>query len=145
VALEVSFQNSSCAKFNKQLRWHVDGNKWGCIHKFDILDLELLRPVNNHRKLTFMVWHIHREGADCLLSHLKPKHTKKRRYYIFFILVRTTTKSIQFIYKPVFLFWFFPCCCFGFISKAATTKNCQFIYNLSMLSLGLEVTTLRRH
>jgi hypothetical protein len=52
-------------------------------------------------------------------------------------LVSTTTKSIQFIKKPVFLFWFFPCCCFGFISKAATTKNRQFIYDLSMLCLGL--------
>jgi hypothetical protein len=39
-----------------------------------------------------------------------------------FILVLTTTKSIQFINKPVFLFWYFACCCFGFISKAATTK-----------------------
>jgi hypothetical protein len=38
-----------------------------------------------------------------------------------FILERTTTKSIQFIYKPVFLFRFFPCCCFASIRKAATT------------------------
>jgi hypothetical protein len=62
---------------------------------------------------------------------------KKRRFYFLFILVRTTTKSIQFMNKPVFLFWFFPCCCFAFISKAATTKNRQFIYDLSMLWWGL--------
>jgi hypothetical protein len=36
---------------------------------------------------------------------LRPKHTKKKlRFYFVFILVRTTTKSIQFIKKPVFLF-----------------------------------------
>jgi hypothetical protein len=54
-----------------------------------------------------------------------------------FILVHTTTKSIQFINEPVFLFWFVSYSCFGFISKAATTKNRQFIYDLSMLCLGL--------
>jgi hypothetical protein len=52
---------------------------------------------------------------------------------------RTATKSIQFIHKPVFLFRFLPCCCFAFISKAATTKNRHFIYNLSMLCLGLGI------
>jgi hypothetical protein len=41
--------------------------------------------------------------------------------------------------KPVFLFCFFPCCCFALISKAATTKNRQFIYDYSMLCLGLEL------
>jgi hypothetical protein len=40
----------------------------------------------------------------------------------------------------VFLFWFFPCCCFGFISKAATTKNIQLMYDLSMVYLGLAIT-----
>jgi hypothetical protein len=34
---------------------------------------------------------------------------------------------------------FFPCCYFGFISKAATTKNRQFIYDLSMLTFGLDL------
>jgi hypothetical protein len=66
-------------------------------------------------------------------------YTKKKLRFFLFILVRTTTKSIQIISKPVmFLFWFFSCCCFGFINKAATTKNCQFIYDLSLLCLGLE-------
>jgi hypothetical protein len=51
----------------------------------------------------------------------------------------TTTKSIQFINKPVFLFWFFPCFCFAFISKVATTKNRHFIYDQSMLCLSLAV------
>jgi hypothetical protein len=67
----------------------------------------------------------------------KLKHTKKNDDFIFmFILVRTTTKSIQFIKKSVFLF-FFSCCCFGFFGKAATIKNRQLIFDLSMLSLGL--------
>jgi hypothetical protein len=38
----------------------------------------------------------------------RPKHNKKKwRYYFLFILFRPTTKSIQFINKPVFLLWFF--------------------------------------
>jgi hypothetical protein len=49
----------------------------------------------------------------------------------------TTTKSIQFINKPVFLFSFFPCCCFDFISKQQQQKNRHFIYDLSMLWLGI--------
>jgi hypothetical protein len=53
-----------------------------------------------------------------------------------FVLVRTTTKSIQFINKPVFLLSFFHCWYFAFISEAATTKKRQFIYDLSMLCLG---------
>jgi hypothetical protein len=53
---------------------------------------------------------------------------------------RTSTKSIEIINKPVFLFWFFRCCCFGFISKAATTKNRQFIFDLSLLCLGTKIT-----
>jgi hypothetical protein len=48
-------------------------------------------------------------------------------------------KSIQFINKPVFLFSFFPCCCFAFISKQQQQKNHHFIYDLSMLYLGLGV------
>jgi hypothetical protein len=64
-------------------------------------------------------------------------YEKKWRFYFLFILERTTKKSILFMNNPVFLFWFFPCCCFGFIGKAATTKNRQFIYDLSMLCLGL--------
>jgi hypothetical protein len=36
------------------------------------------------------------------------------------------------------LFWIFLCCCFGVITKGATTKNRQFIYDLSMLCLGLD-------
>jgi hypothetical protein len=72
------------------------------------------------------------------MSKSRSKHTwKKLRFYFLFILVITTTNSIEFINKPVFLFWFFPCCCFGFTSKAATTKDRQFIYDLSMLCLGL--------
>jgi hypothetical protein len=61
-----------------------------------------------------------------LISRTRPQ---KWRFYFMLSLVRTTTKSIQFISKPVFSFWFFPCCCFGFICKAATTKNRQFIYH----------------
>jgi hypothetical protein len=47
---------------------------------------------------------------------------RKKIILFFFILVSTTTKSIQ-----------IPCCSFGFISKAATTKKRQFIYDLSVL------------
>jgi hypothetical protein len=67
----------------------------------------------------------------------RPKHNKKKwRFYFLFILVRTTTKSIQFINKPVFLFSFFPCCCFAFISKQQQQKNRHFIYDLIILWLG---------
>jgi hypothetical protein len=76
-----------------------------------------------------------------------PRIRKKRRFYFLFILARTTTKSIQFINKPVFLFWFFPYCCFGFISKAATTKNRQFIRSqyamLGALASASVVSTLK--
>jgi hypothetical protein len=68
-----------------------------------------------------------------------PSIKKNCRLYVLFILVRTTTISIQFIIKPVFWFWLFPCCCFAFISEAVTTKNSQFIYDLSMLYSGLGV------
>jgi ABC-type microcin C transport system permease subunit YejE len=70
-----------------------------------------------------------------LQSWAKLKHTKKITFYFLFILVRTTSKSIQFINKPVFLFWFFPCCCFAFISKAATAKNHHFIYIRSQYAM----------
>jgi hypothetical protein len=64
-----------------------------------------------------------------------PKYTKKTTIWYLVILVRTTKKSIQSINKPVFLFWFFSCCCFGFISKAATTKNRQFVSDFSMICM----------
>jgi hypothetical protein len=68
----------------------------------------------------------------------RPKHNKKKYDLFFlFILVRTTTKSIQFIKKPVFLFSFFLCCCFAFISRQQQQKNLHFIYDISMLRLGL--------
>jgi hypothetical protein len=71
-------------------------------------------------------------GGDEVTSIQGPSIRKKNDDFIFcFLLVRTTTKSIQFINKPVFLFWFFPCCVFGFISKAATTK----IVNLYTISV----------
>jgi hypothetical protein len=54
-----------------------------------------------------------------------------------FFLVCTTTKPKQFINKAVFLYRFFPWCCFGFINKTATTKKFQLIYDLSMLCLSL--------
>jgi hypothetical protein len=67
---------------------------------------------------------------------------RKMNYYFIFIKFlfwyTTQTKSIQFINKPLFLFWLFPCYCFGFISKAATTKNRQFIYDLSLLWFNLK-------
>jgi hypothetical protein len=38
-------------------------------HKFDIQNLELIRPVNNRRKLDFYEsYHIHREDADHLMN-----------------------------------------------------------------------------
>jgi hypothetical protein len=73
------------------------------------------------------------------VSMSRPKQIKKKlRFYFLFILVRTTTKSMQFINKPVFLFLFFPCCCFAFISKQQQQKNRHFIYDLSMLWLCLD-------
>jgi hypothetical protein len=62
-------------------------------------------------------------------------------FFVYFGTPYKLYKSIQFIHKPVFLFWFFPCCCFGFTNKAATTKNRQIIYDLSMLCLGLGCIT----
>jgi hypothetical protein len=48
------------------------------------------------------------------------KYTKKKwRFYFLFILVSTTTKSIQFMKKTSV---FVLICCFAFISKAETTK-----------------------
>jgi hypothetical protein len=83
------------------------------------------------------------ENYDFLLGKPRPKHNKKKlRFYFLFILVRTTqlrtaTKSIQFINKPVFLLSFFPYCCFAFISKQQQQNNRHFIYYLRMLCLGL--------
>jgi hypothetical protein len=66
--------------------------------------------------------------------HTRLKHNKKKWWFYFlFVLVRTTTKSIQFINKPVFLFSFFPCCYFAFISKQQQQKNRHFIYDLCHL------------
>jgi hypothetical protein len=46
-----------------------DGKKQGYKHKFDIQNLELIRPVNNHRKLDFYEsYQIHREDADHLMN-----------------------------------------------------------------------------
>jgi hypothetical protein len=75
-------------------------------------------------------------------SHASRPQKKNDDIFILFILVRTTTKSIQFINKPVFLLSFFPCWYFAFISKGATTKKRQFIYDLSMLCLGLGTHTV---
>jgi hypothetical protein len=76
----------------------------------------------NIRDITFETWAL----------PAKPKYNKKKwRYYFLFILVRTTTKSIQFTNKPVFLLLFFPCWYFAFISKAATIK----IVNLYTISV----------
>jgi hypothetical protein len=72
-----------------------------------------------------------------------PSITKKITIFFFLILVRTTTKSIQFINKPVFLFSFLPCCCFAFIIKQQQQKNLHFIYDLSMLCLGLAFRRIR--
>jgi hypothetical protein len=54
---------------------------------------------------------------------------------LFFVYFGTHNNKIRTIYKQtsVFVFDFFAFCGFGFISKAATTKNRQFIYDLSML------------
>jgi hypothetical protein len=69
----------------------------------------------------------------CVLVFIFHKAQAYFIFYFLFILVRTTTKSIQFINKPVFLFSFFPCCCFAFISKQQQQKNRHFIYDLSMI------------
>jgi hypothetical protein len=65
-----------------------------------------------------------------------PKHTKKNDDFIFCLFWYAQQQNLYNLYKPVFLFSFFPCCCFGFISKVATTNNRQFIYDLSMLMRG---------
>jgi hypothetical protein len=45
-----------------------DGKKRGYKHKFDIQNLELIRPVSNQRKLDFYEsYQIHREDADHLM------------------------------------------------------------------------------
>jgi hypothetical protein len=46
-----------------------DGKKRGYKHKFDTQNLELIRPVNNHRKLYFNEsYQIHRKHADLLMN-----------------------------------------------------------------------------
>jgi hypothetical protein len=46
-----------------------DEKKRGCNHKFDIQNLELIRPVNNHRKLDFYEsYQIHRKDAIRLMN-----------------------------------------------------------------------------
>jgi hypothetical protein len=68
----------------------------------------------------------------------RPKHNKKKwRFYFLFILVRTTTKSIQFINKPVFLFSFFRVVVLLLLANSNNYKNRHFIYDLSMLWLCL--------
>jgi hypothetical protein len=59
----------------------------------------------------------------------RPKHTKKMTI-LFFVYFGTHNNKIHTIYKQISNFvWFFTCCCFAFISKAATTKNRKFIYD----------------
>jgi hypothetical protein len=58
---------------------------------------------------------------------------------LFFVYFGTHNNKIHKIYKQTSVFVLvFACCCFDFINKAATTKNRQFIYDLSMLCLGFD-------
>jgi hypothetical protein len=46
-----------------------DGKKRGYKYKFDIQNLELIRSVNNHRKLDFYEsYQIHQEDPDHLMN-----------------------------------------------------------------------------
>jgi hypothetical protein len=92
----------------------------------------------------FICCAIRRKHRICVKN--KVQKFEKKMTILFFVYFGTYNNKIHTIYKQtsvfvlvfsMFLFWFFPCCCFGFISKAATTKNLQFIYDLSMLCLGL--------
>jgi hypothetical protein len=75
-----------------------------------------------------------------MLNEIKTKaQPYKKMTILFFVYFGTHNNKIHTIYKQASVFvLIFPCCCFGFISKAATTKNRQFIYDLSMLCLGLD-------
>jgi hypothetical protein len=53
---------------------------------------------------------------------------RKQMTILFFVYFGT--------HNAVFLFLFLPCCCFGFISKAATTKYRQYDFSLLCMSLA---------
>jgi hypothetical protein len=89
--------------------------------------------------IEMFIWRSH--AYELVFNNIRsrPKHTNKNWRFLFFIYF-ITTKSIKFINKPMLWFWFFPCCCFGFVSKAATTKNCQFIeYRRSQFAWALHM------
>jgi hypothetical protein len=61
------------------------------------------------------------------------KHTKKKlRFYSLFILERPTTKSIQFINKPVFLFWFFHVVVLVLPAKQQQQKSSIYIFDICL-------------
>jgi hypothetical protein len=69
--------------------------------------------------------------------HGKAENIQKKKI-LFFVCFGTHNNKIHTMYKQTSVFvLIFPCCCFAFISKAATTKNRYFIYHLSMICLGL--------
>jgi hypothetical protein len=108
----------------------------------------------NKRSFLNKLFHSFKEGQKKILRHFKTEdfpfnlfnlicrmNTKMNWWgyqTIEFMVVRTNSSGthnnkIHTIYKQTsVLFLIFPCCCFGFISKAATTKNLQFVYDLSI-------------
>jgi hypothetical protein len=72
------------------------------------------------------------------LETIKTQAYEKKHDDFIFCFFWYAQQQNQYNLYPVFLFWFFPCCCFGCISKAATTNNRQLVYNLSRLYLVLE-------
>jgi hypothetical protein len=78
-----------------------------------------------------------------LFLHQGPSIRKKNDLIFCLLLLCTTTKPKQIINKPVHCSVFvlvFPCCCFDFIRKIATTKSWKFTYDISMLMLGPCIT-----
>jgi hypothetical protein len=67
-------------------------------------------------------------------------YEKKLRFYFLFILVRTTTKSLQFINKPIF--WFFTC--FGFVLVLLAKQQQQKV-NLYTISVYTYAWGLEKH
>jgi hypothetical protein len=96
------------------------------------------KRLPNSKSPTLYAWTICRIAlqAYITISSAKPNHTKIITL-LFFVYFGTHNNKVQIIYKQTsVIISVFPWCSFGFISKAATTKKHQFIYDLYMLCLG---------
>jgi hypothetical protein len=108
--------------------------------------MALLRnSISSHlrkKKIEFIVVrifsHINTFPTQPITNFYNKSSPRPKNFIFLFFWYAQQQNPYKLLKKPMFLFWFSPCCCIGFISKVATTKNRQFIYDLSMLYLGFE-------